>query len=144
MLYNIVGFDPGETTGVVAFTIFENDLRFSESHELDIFGVGSYLEDRINDQTIVCYEVANKLQASGHVSSEIIGLIKYFGGRYGSTVIPVTQSSHKKLISRDVLKRAGLYVKGTHAKDAAGVGLFVAVVRFNLVREVLRPAQEAS
>lgn len=142
-MQRIIGLDPGGTTGIVSFTVSSEGINCVESYELDLYGVGEYLEDTWLTDTIVAWEVANKFQASGHVSSEVIGLIKYIAGREGAEMKPVTQSSHKKLISRDVLKRAGLYVKGTHAKDAAGVGLYVAVTHLKLVQGVLRPEEAA-
>lgn len=137
----ILALDPGQTTGVVSFTIFEDEITCVESYELDLFGTGEYLRERPFD--VLVYEVANKFQASGHVSSEIIGLAKYFSGIKGSDLYPVQQSAHKRLISRDVLKRAGLYVPGGHAKDAASVGLYAAVTHLNLCRGVLRPEEAA-
>lgn len=130
MLGRIVGIDPGKTTGIVSFTINENEIWSGESYELDLVDTGNYLASIPNIseiETIIAYEVANKFQVSGHMSSEVIGLARYFALKAGIEFVPVTQSSHKKLITRDVLKRAGLYVPGTHAKDAAGVGLFTAV-----------------
>lgn len=144
MLYRIVGFDPGLKTGVTSFTVFENEIHCIESYELDILGVGQYLENRIDENTIIAYEVANKFQASGHMSSEIIGLVKYFSGLHAQSEYSVTQSAWKNLITRDVLKRAGLNVKGTHAKDAAGIGLYVAVTRLSLMKDVLRRPEEAT
>lgn len=138
-MLRIIALDPGLTTGVVSFTISENKINCVESFELDLVGVGNYFESiSLTPDTIMAYEVANKFQASGHVSSEVIGLGRYFSLKIGIEYIPVTQSSHKKLITRDVLNRAGLNIKGTHAKDAAGVGLFVAVTRYKLVTNVLR------
>ena len=103
-----------------------------DAHQLDLVGIGRYLRERINPETIVCYEFANKFQASGHVSSEVIGLIKYYCELTHVKPVGVTQSAHKKLITKDVLKRAKLDVKGDHAKDAARVALFHSVTKLGL------------
>jgi hypothetical protein len=133
MLYRIVGLDPGLTTGLVTFTINdENNIGCVNSYQLDLVGVGRYLRDRIWPESIVCYEFANKFQASGHVSSEVIGLIKYYCELNHVKPIGVTQSAHKKLITKDVLKRARLDVKGDHAQDAARVALFHSVTKLGL------------
>jgi hypothetical protein len=137
MLYRVVGIDPGLTTGLVAFTVDESGISDIESYELDLVGVGHYLTQRPWD--VMAYEVANKFQASGHMSSETIGLARYFCLLRNTDFIPVTQSSHKKLITRPVLKRAGLYVPGGHAKDAAGVALFHVVTKLSLMQAVLHP-----
>lgn len=138
-MLRIIALDPGLITGVVSFTITEEQINCVDSHELDLVGVGNYLESiSLTSDTVMAFEVANKFQVSGHLSSEVIGLGRYFSLKAGTEYIPVTQSSHKGLITRDVLKRAGLYVKGTHAKDAAGVGLFVAITRYKLITNVLR------
>lgn len=136
MLCRVVGVDPGLTTGLTAFTVNENEISAVESYELDLVGVGNFFayEQFHHSMVHIGYEVANKFQASGHLSSEVIGVVRYFAMKNKTDLNPVTQSSHKKLITRDVLKKAGLYVKGTHAKDAAGVALFMAV---NL--KLLRP-----
>lgn len=122
----------------MSFTINGSDeISCVNSYQLDHVGVGNYLSRFIGSDTIVCYEVANKFQASGHMSSEVIGLIKYFAVVAGAHCIPVTQSAHKKLITKEVLKRAGLDVKGDHAKDAARVGIFHAITRLNLGKSFL-------
>ena len=129
-------------TGLTAFTIYEDKIDHVESYELDFVGVGRYFEQhKITPDTIIAYEVANKLQASGHVSSEVIGIVKYFTEINGANIVPVTQSAWKRLVTRDVIKRAGLNVKGTHAKDAAGIGLFQAL-RLHLVRWTLTAPEE--
>lgn len=137
MLYRIVGIDPGLTTGLVSFAIEDDKISCIESHELDIVGIGDYFSSCVDKNTIVAYEVANKFQASGHLSSEVIGLARYFSLECGSQFIPVTQSSHKKLITRQVLKNSGLLVKGVHARDAAGVAIFTAVTKLNCIQWVL-------
>jgi hypothetical protein len=136
-----IGIDPGETTGIISFVIMDDEIFSVESHELDLIGVGNFISNFVHTnpiKTIVSFELANKLQASGHISSEVIGIVKYFSEKYGETPIGVTQSSHKRLINREVLKRSGLYVVGKHAKDAAGVALYTAVTSYKLVPWVLR------
>jgi hypothetical protein len=128
-----VAIDPGQTTGLVAFTVLDNTLNLVDSYELDLVGIGNYLQERPYD--IVAFEVANKFQVSGHMSSEVIGLAKYFGLTRGARIESVLQASHKRLITREVLQRAGMNVKGGHAKDAAGVGLF-AVVNLKLMDDL--------
>lgn len=138
MHYRIVGVDPGLMTGLTSFTIDGSDnIACVDSYQADHVGIGEYLSRFIDEDTIVCYEVANKFQASGHMSSEVIGLIKYFAAIAGARCIPVTQSAHKRLITKEVLKRAGLDVKGDHAKDAARVGLFHAVTKLQLGKSFL-------
>lgn|SRR5688572_1589663 len=138
MLYRIVGVDPGQTTGVVSFVIDDKDeIHCIEHEQLDLVSTGHYLRDRLNEGAIVCYEVANKFQASGHISSEVIGLVKYFSKVNGSQCVGVTQSAHKRLVTKDVLKRAHLDVKGDHAKDAARIGLFHAITKLNLGKSYL-------
>lgn len=144
MLYRIVGVDPGLTTGVVSFTVSYDGVSCVDSYELDLVGVGRYFEEiRLAEgvQTHFAYEVANKFQASGHMSSEVIGLVRYFATKARVPFHPVTQSGWKRLITRDILKLAGLHVKGTHAKDAAGVGLYAAVNSLQIMRQVLRPEE---
>lgn len=145
MLSRIIGVDPGLTTGLTAFTVDEGGyIGCIDSYELDIIGIGQYFETRpIGPGVQVCYEVANKFQASGHVSSEVIGLVKYFVLKGGAEFIPVMQSAHKRLITRNVLKRAGLNVPGGHAKDAASIGLFHVTVNLKLLQHVLRPEEAA-
>lgn len=143
MLYRIVGIDPGQTTGIVSFTINDNDeVNCLEHEQLDLVGTGNWLEERINEGAIVCYEVANKFQASGHVSSEVIGLVKYFTRLTGAQCVAVTQSAHKRLVTKEVLKRAHLDVKGDHAKDAARIALFHAITKLNLGKSFLAQGGE--
>jgi len=138
MHYRIVGVDPGLMTGLVSFTIDGSEhVDNIESYQLDLVGIGNYLATRIDQDTTVCYEVANKFQASGHMSSEVIGPVKYFTAIVGAKCVPVTQSSHKRLITKEVLKRARLDVKGDHAKDAARVGLFYTVTKLGLGKSYL-------
>lgn len=144
MLYRIVGIDPGLETGICSFTVSYDGVSCVDSYELDLVGVGRYFEEiRIADgvQTHFAYEVANKFQASGHMSSEVIGLMRYFAAKSGVPFHPVSQSGWKRLISRDILKLAGLHVKGTHAKDAAGIGLYTAVSSLKVMQNVLRPEE---
>jgi hypothetical protein len=142
MLYRIVAVDPGQTTGLTAFTVNDNEISCVDSYELDLVGIGDYFETmKIGPGVTVCYEVANKFHASGHMSSEVIGIVKYFALKGGADLVSVTQSAHKRLISRDVLKRAGLYVPGGHAKDAASVGLFHVVGNWKQCQHVLRPEE---
>ena len=144
MLYRIIGVDPGLATGLVAFTVSEEGVCCVDSYELDIVGIGDYFDTvKVSEAVTVCYEVANKFQASGHMSSEVIGVVKYFALKGGADLKVVTQSAHKRLISRDVLKKAGLYVPGQHAKDAASVGLYHALVNLKLLQHVLRPEEAA-
>lgn len=139
MFYRIVAADPGLTTGLVSFTIDGKDqIGCIESYQLDLVGIGNYFSRYIEESTIICYEVANKFQASGHMSSEVIGLVKYFASVAGAKCVPVTQSSHKRLITKEVLKRANLDVKGDHAKDAARVGLFHSVTKLGLGKSYLQ------
>jgi hypothetical protein len=52
-------------------------------------------------------------------------------------------SAHKKLVTDNVLKSAGLYFKGKgHATDAARVAMHVAIVDHKMLTEHLRVEEE--
>lgn len=142
-MLRFIGIDPGLQTGLISFSVNDDEIHCVESYELSLIEVGNYFEQLPpSSSTVVSYEVSNKFQASGHLSSEVIGLCRFFTLKAGCDFISVTQSAHKRLITRDVLKRAGLYVKGVHAKDAAGIALFTVVTGYKLVPWVLRSEED--
>ena len=143
-----VGIDPGLVTGLCSFTILEDEVGCVEHYQINHIGVGQYFEDRSNDWgkpgVIVAMEsfiitpgTTKKTQAPW--SLETIGIVRYFVEKSGGQLRMSAPSAHKKLISDDVLKRAGLHFPGEgHATDAARVALNVAIVDHKMARWALR------
>lgn len=148
-LIRFVGVDPGLKTGLCSFTVSEEDeITHGEHYEIDHLGVGQYFENSITDWgdsgVIVAMEsfiitpgTTKKTQAPW--SLETIGIVRYFVEKAGGSLRMSAPSAHKKLITDDVLKRAGLHFPGEgHATDAARVGLHCAMIDHKLARWALR------
>jgi hypothetical protein len=148
-MIRFVGVDPGKVTGLTSFTVDENDgINCVEHYQVGLHGAGQYFEDPLanwgSPDVIVCMEsfiitpgTTKKTQAPW--SLETIGVVRYFVEKAGGSLRMSAPSAHKKLISDDVLKRAGLHFPGEgHATDAARVALNVAIVDHKLARWTLR------
>lgn len=149
-----IGCDPGLVTGLVSFHVDErNGIANIEHYQIDHIGLGNYFESlktmwrtkRPEDwNTIIAMEsfiitpgTAKKTQAPW--SLESVGMVRYFVETSGFSLRMSAPSAHKKLISDDVLKSAGLYFPGEgHATDAARVAVHVAIVDHKLLREHLK------
>lgn len=143
-----VGVDPGLVTGLCSFTILDGEVACVHHLQLDHIGTGQYFAERSNswrpEASVVAMEsfivtpgsLKKNFQA---YSLETIGLVRYFVETAGGKMRMSAPSAHKKLISDDVLKRAGLHFPGEgHATDAARVALHVAIVDHKLLTWALR------
>lgn len=138
----IIAFDPGLVTGVCKFCIdpFEGVTQV-DSHELDFLGVGQYIKLAIGHRfqseiQIVCekFTITNQTAKNSAApwSLEVTGLVRWYTERYGYDLYQPMPSQTKSLITNDVLKRAELFVKGEHARDAARAGLYYAITKQGL------------
>lgn len=140
----LAGIDPGLTTGVCQFCIDEQGfITQVSSDELDHLGVGHWMKkvmanrpycgDYHADLQIVCerFTITTKTAKNSQApwSLEVTGLVRWYAERYGFSLYQPRPSETMSLISNDVLKRAGLYVKGEHARDAARAALYYAVAQ---------------
>lgn len=152
-----IGVDPGLVTGLVSFNAQDNEtlpLWGIQHWQLDHIAVGVWFDqwkstNGISHQdTIIAMEsfiitpgTAKKTQAPW--SLETIGMVRYFVETAGLKLRMSAPSAHKKLITDDVLKRAGLWFPGEgHACDAARVALHVAIVDHKLLKKSLYDEEE--
>lgn len=147
-----IGVDPGLVTGLCSFTIDEDQATCVDHYQANHLGIGHYFESRYNDwgksDVVVAMEsfiitpgTSKKTQAPW--SLETIGIVRYFVEKAGGSLRMSAPSAHKKLISDDVLKRAGLHFPGEgHATDAARVALHTAMIDYKLLRWALRDDDE--
>lgn len=152
-----IGVDPGKVTGLVSFNAQENFLLpiwGIEHWQLDHIAVGAWFEQwktlngMSHQDTIVAME--SFIVTPGSVkknfqsySLETIGLVRYFVETAGLQLRMSAPSAHKKLITDDVLKRAGLWFPSEgHACDAARVSLHVAIVDHKLLQKSLYDEEE--
>lgn len=144
----IVGIDPGKTTGLVSFSVDEEDqIQCLESYELSFMGVGHYLASRLTKETIVVCEAflittqtAKNSQAPW--SLEAIGLARYFSELNGCQLKFYPPSFHKRLVTKKALQKVGLYVSGEHSRDAASVGLYYVITELKLLLHSLRKEED--
>ena len=149
----IISWDPGLTTGLC---IIENQTPGGQyeffQQQLTFRQVGDLLEQWELDNllstpcTFVCesftitQQTARNSQAPW--SLEVIGLIRYFAMKNHVELVFQQPSAAKALVTDDVLKRAGKYVKGMpHACDATRHGVYHAIVDRKVFQEWLIPAE---
>lgn len=137
----LAGIDPGLVTGVCQFSIDEQGVVSNvSSDELDHLGVGHWMKtvmvnrhchrggpklQIVCEKFIITTQTAKNSQAPW--SLEVTGLVRWYAERYGFSLYQPLPSQTKALITDDVLKRAGLYVKGGNARDAARAALYYVV-----------------
>lgn len=143
----IIGIDPGLKTGLVSFSISEENLPVCvEAYELEFVGVGRYLEylNLVSSKTIVICEAfiitpQTAKNSPAPWSLEVIGLARYICAKIGVPFFLQAPSSAKRLVSDGVLHRGGLYFKGKpHACDAARHALFYVLTELKLMQDILR------
>lgn len=148
----IIGIDPGLTTGLVSFTVVEDEIACIESYELDYRGVGSYLSTALHQGDLVACEsftitLATAKKSQAPWSLEVIGIVRYMCSRYQLEPRLSAPVTNKGLISDGVLKRAGLYdfydpmtgkkPASNHIRDAARAALYLTITELGLMKHVL-------
>lgn len=124
MVSQIVAWDPGLVTGVC---IWENDDV--EGFQCTFRQVGDLLlalsapDVMQKDAVVVCesFTINNQTARNSQApwSLEVIGLIRYFSMVQHLEIFFQQPSAAKRLITDDVIKRAGLWKKGApHQMDA--------------------------
>lgn len=149
----VAGIDPGLTTGVCIFSIdpFDGVTQVS-SDELDMLGVGHWMKTVMVNRhchrggpelQVVCekFTITQKTASNTQApwSLEVTGLVRWYTERYGFSLYQPMPSQTKALVTNDVLKRAGLFVKGEHARDAARAGLYWAISQKKIGMHYLLP-----
>ena len=139
-------------TGWSHLSIHDNAVGVFNCGEADHQGVGNLLFDnqalkaavskRDLVETVFVVErfIMNAKITQQPYSLETIGLIRYFVIHNQITLEMVSPSSHKNLISNDVIKRAGLWVpsSGGHQMDAVRIALWYLITRKGLLKECLK------
>lgn len=143
----IVGIDPGLVTGLVSFNVDEDQIHCLESYELSFMGVGHYLASRLTKETVVVCEAflitaQTAKNSPAPWSLETIGLARYFAELNGCQFKLYPPAFHKRLITKEALQKAGLYVSGEHARDAASVALYNILVEQKLLLYSLRKEED--
>lgn len=153
----LAGVDPGLVTGVCQFCIDEQGtITLVSSDELDHLGVGHWMKkvmanrpycgdykaelQVVCERFIITTQTAKNSQAPW--SLEVTGLVRWYTERYGFALYQPIPSQTKALISNDVLKRAGLFVKGEHARDAARAALYYVVTQRRIGMQYLIDPEE--
>lgn len=147
-MMRFVGCDPGLVTGICSFTVLDDETAACVDHyQLDHLGVGHYFERRNSDwghdDIIVAMEsfilTPGGKKTAAPWSLETIGVVRYFVERARGGLRMSAPSAHKRLVSDQVLKNAGLWKPGQgHACDAARVALHVAIIDFGLMKWALK------
>lgn len=152
-----VGVDPGLVTGLCSFNVEKEtkEVLGVDHWQLDHIGTAGWFEGfreilkRNTPQDIVIAMesfiitpgTAKKTQAPW--SLETIGAVRYFVETAGFKLRMSAPSAHKKLVTDDVLKRAGLWFPGEgHACDAARVATHVAIVDHKLLHWALQGEED--
>lgn len=145
----VAGIDPGLVTGVCQLAVDEQGMiSHVWSDELDMLGVGHWMKRLMVGRhcggpqiQVVCekFTITNKTASNSQApwSLEVTGLVRWYTERYGFSLYQPRPSETMSLISNDVLKRAGLYVKGEHARDAARAGLYWLIAQKRLGMQYL-------
>lgn len=147
----IIAWDPGLTTGLC---IIENQTPGGEyeflQQQLTFRQVGDLLERWEMDNlltppcTFVCESFTINSQTAKNSqapwSLEVIGLIRYFALKNNVELVFQQPSAAKNLITDDVIKRAGKWVRGLpHAMYATRHALLHAIVDRKVFREWVTP-----
>lgn len=154
----MIGVDPGLVTGLCSFNVQDSEtlpIWGIEHWQLDHLGTAAFFEDCREiwkrggpsdvvvamESFIITPGTSKKTQAPW--SLETIGAVRYFVETSGLQLRMSAPSAHKKLISDDVLKRAGLHFPGEgHATDASRVALHVCMVDHKLMRWALKEGDD--
>lgn len=143
-----IGVDPGLVSGLCSFTVMDDKVVLAHHWQLDHTGIGQYFEQGnwnyssgsiviAMESYIITPGTGKKSQAPW--SLEGIGVVRYFVEKNGGQLRMSAPSAHKRLISDQVLKNAGLYFPGeNHACDAARVALHVCISDHKLLRWTLK------
>lgn len=144
----MISVDPGLVTGLVSFAVDDDKVNCLESYQVDHIGLGHYFSAiKWTSETIVVVEkftitsgTAKKSQAPW--SLESTGICRYFTESAGFEMFQHMPSAHMNLVSNQVLKNAGLFVPGEHARDAARVGLFHLITKEKVLKWTLKTEEE--
>lgn len=116
--HNIIGIDPGKTTGVV---VLEPTGRWTLM-ELDTLSALWDLLLQVEPKTIVCEKFVWQPRVHDITAVEYIGVTKlYVQQRFDVTMIYQTPSAAKNFVTDTLLRRNGMFdsSKGMrHARDA--------------------------
>lgn len=148
----LIGIDPGKVTGLCSINVDEEGILNSVEHfEFDHMAIGHYMEQVYNDwrkfgnKPIIIIESFTITQATAKNSQapwslETIGLVRYFSAKADIHLEFVNPSSHKSLVTKDLLNLAGLWYpsKGGHANDAASVVMWYTLTSLGLHHELLK------
>lgn len=151
IIVDLWGFDPGLVSGWAHFSIHEDEIGTFECGETDHIGIGNMLYDNpslksaIDKPEISVNFVAERFVMNSKVtpqpwSLETIGLIRYFASHYHIPFELVSPSSHKSLITNDIIKQTGLWTpsKDGHQMDALRIALYFLIVKLGLLKECLK------
>lgn len=121
MVYRILAFDPGGTTG---YKLYDSETDTFSGGQLEPnhhFKLWSMLNDlKINAVVYETFEYRNKSRAGLVLDSrEYIGIIRLFEAMYSIPTTKQTPAQAKGFVSDARLKRGGLWVPGhPHENDA--------------------------
>lgn len=146
-----IGVDPGLVTGLCSFNAQDSEVLpiwGIEHWQLDHIAVGQWFENWkstngiSHKDTVIAMEsfilTPGGKKTAAPWSLETIGVVRYFVETAGLSLRMSAPVAHKKLVTDDVLKRAGLWFPGEgHACDAARVALHVAIVDRKLLTKSL-------
>lgn len=155
-IVHLWAFDPGETTGWCHLSVNDNEIGIYNGGEANHFGIGNLLYDNqalkaavSKIEIIETVFVVEKFIMQSKISQspwslETTGLIRYFAGHYNIALDDKQKPSEvKKLITNDVIQRAGLYVPGRgHQMDSVRHALYYLMVKRNLLTEFLKGTKE--
>lgn len=120
---DIIGIDPGLTTGVCRFS----DGVLKDRLQLNLTELGDYLQDTMlpHGETTLVVE-SYRLRASSakamignsFPAPEAIGLVRYLADKYENQIVFQTPAQ-KEFFNNDRLKALGMWYKGNqHYRDA--------------------------
>lgn len=146
----VVYIDPGLVTGWCSLSIHEGEVRLFNCGETDHLGIGNLLFDNlalkaaVENQGIETIFVVERFIMNSKVSQqpyslETIGLIRYFANLHHIPFNMVSPSEHKKLITNNVIKRAGLWTPSPDGDqmDAVRLCLWYTITKKNLLTHLL-------
>lgn len=150
MLY-ITGVDPGQTTGFCWLTINNDSSYTTETKQYQgVRDIGDFFRNRADwihysedSQFVIANErfTITPKSPNSPWSLEVTGVLKYWADALHIEYKDFTPSQTKRLITNDVLHRAGMWTIGEdHARDASRVALYYAITQRKLLTHLVDPS----